>query len=42
MRLRLLTLQKRQRVYWLVEETQHGSPELVLKAEDFAFQAPEA
>lgn len=38
----ILTLQNPLEVHLLTEETLHGAPELVLKAGDFAFQAPEA
>ncbi len=42
MDIQVLTLQNPQEVHLSTEETQHGAPELVLKAGDFAFQAPEA
>ena len=38
----ILTLQNPLGVHLSTEETLHGAPELVLKAGDFAFQAPEA
>lgn len=38
----ILTLQNPLEVHLSTVETLHGAPELVLKAGDFAFQAPEA